>query len=72
MVWFPLLLVLLCCQGDYYEATCRYIYPEEKELVCCSPGDEGNPGAYFTVPYDILVVGVGCISNTFGIQVSRN
>lgn len=55
-------------KAEYYEATCKYIYPQEKELVCCSPNDDGNSAAMFTVPYDILLVGVGCITNTFGIQ----
>jgi hypothetical protein len=45
--------------------------PEEKALVACFPEDAGFPEACFKLPYDILVLGVGCVNNTFGIQGVR-
>lgn len=57
-------------QGEYFEAVCHEVYPEEQAIVACFPKDAGLDEACFKVPYDILVVCVGCENNTFGIQVS--
>jgi len=53
-------------KGRYYEALCQSIDPEREELVCCFPKDAGLDQACFKVEYDILVVAVGSINNTFG------
>ena len=55
-------------KGKFYEAKCTEILPEEKAIVACFPEDAGFPEACFKLPYDILVLSVGCINNTFGIQ----
>lgn len=55
-------------KGKFYEAKCTEILPEERSIVACFPEDAGFPEACFKVPYDILVLGVGCVNNTFGIQ----
>ena len=47
------------------------ILPDSKEVVACFPDDasgQGFPEACFKVSYDLLVLGVGCVNNTFGIQ----
>lgn len=51
-----------CCQttqGEYYEAICKDIDPQTKEMVCCFPSDSGFPEACFKLQYDILIIGVG-------------
>lgn len=55
-------------KGSFYEAKCTDINPEEKTIVACFPEDAGFPEACFKIPYDTLILGVGCINNTFGIQ----
>lgn len=55
-------------KGAYYEAECQDIIPEERTVVACFPKDAGFPAACFKVPYDYLVVAVGSVNNTFGIQ----
>mmetsp|Transcript_9846 Transcript_9846/g.24576 ORF Transcript_9846/g.24576 Transcript_9846/m.24576 type:complete len:605 (-) Transcript_9846:893-2707(-) len=55
-------------KGEYYEALCKDIDPVKKELVCCFPADAGFAEACFKISYDILVVGVGSVNNTFGIK----
>ena len=42
--------------------------PAKKELVACFPADAGLDEACFKISYDILVVGVGSVNNTFGIE----
>ena len=46
-------------QGDFYEALCKSIDPQEKTLVCCFPDDAGMDSACFQVAYDYLVISVG-------------
>lgn len=55
-------------KGNFFEAVCEKILPEEKTVVGCFPRDVGFPEACFKIPYDILLVSVGSINNTFGIQ----
>lgn len=55
-------------KGDFYEALCKDIDVERKELMCCFPADAGFPEACFKIQYDVLVVAVGCVNNTFGIK----
>ena len=55
-------------KGRFYEAKCTEIDPQERTIVACFPEDAGFPEACFKIPYDILILGVGCINNTFGIQ----
>lgn len=55
-------------KGRFFEAKCNEILPEEKSIVACFPEDAGFPEACFKLPYDILVLSVGCVNNTFGIQ----
>lgn len=55
-------------KGKFYEAKCTEILPDERCVVACFPEDAGFPEACFKLPYDILVLGVGCVNNTFGIQ----
>ncbi|KAK9866248.1 hypothetical protein WJX84_006230 [Apatococcus fuscideae] len=53
-------------KGKYYEAICQDIDPKNKNIVACFPKDTGLEEACFRIPYDILVVAVGSINNTFG------
>eukprot|EP00878_Enallax_costatus_P042699 GHUV01050146.1.p1 GENE.GHUV01050146.1~~GHUV01050146.1.p1 ORF type:complete len:222 (+),score=80.95 GHUV01050146.1:935-1600(+) len=55
-------------KGDYYEAVCKTIDPVKKELVACFPKDAGLDEACFKIKYDMLIVGVGSVNNTFGIK----
>eukprot|EP00775_Hariotina_reticulata_P004476 gene4476-4730_t len=55
-------------KADYYEAVCKAIDPKRKELVACFPKDAGLDEACFKIKYDILIMGVGSVNNTFGIQ----
>uniref|UniRef100_A0A7S3QLS1 NADH:ubiquinone reductase (non-electrogenic) n=1 Tax=Dunaliella tertiolecta TaxID=3047 RepID=A0A7S3QLS1_DUNTE len=55
-------------KGEFYEAVCKDIDPVKKQLVCCFPADSGLDEACFQVSYDVLVMGVGCVNNTFGIR----
>ncbi|CAG9464813.1 unnamed protein product [Pedinophyceae sp. YPF-701] len=55
-------------KGTYYEAACQSIDVKNKELVCCFPADAGLDSACFKVPYDALMVAVGSVNNTFGVQ----
>lgn len=55
-------------KGNYFEATVEQILPDEKAVVACFPRDVGFPEACFKVPYDMLVVAVGSVNNTFGIK----
>jgi len=59
---------VLGSKGKFFEAKCNEIFPEEKSLVACFPEDAGFPEACFKLPYDILILSVGCINNTFGIE----
>ncbi len=54
-------------KGQYYEASCQDINPEERTIVACFPKDAGFPEACFKVQYDYLVVAVGSVNNTFNI-----
>lgn len=60
------LAVLL--QGDYYEAICKQVDSEKKEMVCCFPADAGLDEACFKISYDALIVSVGSVNNTFGVK----
>jgi NADH:ubiquinone reductase (non-electrogenic) len=53
---------------SFYEAVCTSVDPEKRELVACFPKDAGLDEACFKMSYDLLVVGVGSVNNTFGIQ----
>jgi hypothetical protein len=55
-------------KGAYFEAVCHEIDPVAKSIVCCFPADAGLDQACFKVPYDILIVAVGCVNNTFGVS----
>ena len=57
----------LCLQAEYYQAVCKDVDPVKKELVCCFFRDEGSE-ACFKVAYDVLIMAVGCVNNTFGIE----
>eukprot|EP00195_Chlamydomonas_chlamydogama_P008836 CAMPEP_0202898464 /NCGR_PEP_ID=MMETSP1392-20130828/6978_1 /ASSEMBLY_ACC=CAM_ASM_000868 /TAXON_ID=225041 /ORGANISM="Chlamydomonas chlamydogama, Strain SAG 11-48b" /LENGTH=558 /DNA_ID=CAMNT_0049584399 /DNA_START=316 /DNA_END=1992 /DNA_ORIENTATION=- len=59
---------LMLGKGDYYEALCKDIDPIKKELVCCFPADAGFDEACFKMSYDVLIMAVGCVNNTFGIK----
>lgn len=54
-------------RGRFYEAVAKEILPSERAIVACFPEDAGFPEACFKVEYDVLVLGVGCVNNTFGI-----
>ncbi|KAG2486568.1 hypothetical protein HYH03_014738 [Edaphochlamys debaryana] len=55
-------------KGEFYEALCKDIDPVKKELVCCFPEDAGLDAACFKMSYDVLVMSVGSVNNTFGIK----
>ena len=55
-------------QGKYFEAVASDIDPEKKSIVACFPADAGMDECCFKMDYDILVLGVGSINNTFGIK----
>lgn len=55
-------------KGNFFEAVCEQIIPEEKAVISCFPRDVGFPEACFKIPYDMLLVSVGSVNNTFGIQ----
>lgn len=55
-------------KGEFYEALCKDVDPVAKELVCCFPEDAGLDTACFKLSYDVLVVAVGSVNNTFGIK----
>lgn len=55
-------------KGKFFEAKCTEIMPDERSIVACFPEDAGFPEACFKIPYDVLIMGVGCVNNTFGIQ----
>lgn len=44
------------------------IDPATKEIVACFPKDSGLDEACFKVDYDVLVLAVGCTTNTFGVK----
>ncbi|KAK9866900.1 hypothetical protein WJX84_011085 [Apatococcus fuscideae] len=48
--------------GKYYEAVCQDIDPKNKTIVACFPKDTGLDEACFRIPYDILVLAVGSVS----------
>lgn len=60
--------MLMIGKGEYYEAVCKEVNYKEKSLVCCFPADAGFADACFKVSYDVLIIGVGSVNNTFGIQ----
>lgn len=43
-------------------------FPNEKKNTTSFPKDAGLDEACFQVPYDILVMSVGCTNNTFGVK----
>lgn len=55
-------------QGKYFEAVASDIDPDKKSIVACFPADAGMDECCFKMEYDILVLGVGSINNTFGIK----
>eukprot|EP01025_Chloroclados_australasicus_P007534 TRINITY_DN12441_c0_g1_i4.p1 TRINITY_DN12441_c0_g1~~TRINITY_DN12441_c0_g1_i4.p1 ORF type:complete len:608 (-),score=41.02 TRINITY_DN12441_c0_g1_i4:269-2092(-) len=55
-------------KAKYFEALAQEIDVNKKEIVACFPKDAGFPESCFRLPYDQLVVAVGSINNTFGIQ----
>ena len=59
---------VLAGKGAYFEAVVHEIDPASKSVVCCFPADAGLDQACFKVPYDVLVLAVGCVNNTFGLQ----
>ncbi|KAK9818387.1 hypothetical protein WJX72_011813 [[Myrmecia] bisecta] len=58
-------------KGNYYEAECTDIDPERKVVTCRYPkayrGAEGEKERVFQLSYDMLVVAVGSVVNTFGV-----
>ena len=64
---FPL-SKLLANKGQYWEAVVHSIDPATKEIVACFPKDSGLDEACFKVDYDVLVLAVGCTTNTFGVK----
>eukprot|EP01026_Neomeris_dumetosa_P041563 TRINITY_DN3446_c0_g1_i2.p1 TRINITY_DN3446_c0_g1~~TRINITY_DN3446_c0_g1_i2.p1 ORF type:complete len:611 (-),score=102.29 TRINITY_DN3446_c0_g1_i2:138-1970(-) len=59
---------LVLGKGKYFEAVAQQIDVESKTIVACFPKDAGFPEACFKVQYDQLIVAVGSVNNTFGIQ----
>jgi NADH:ubiquinone reductase (non-electrogenic) len=59
---------IMAGKGNYFEASVEKILPDEQAVVACFPRDVGFPEACFKVPYDMLVVAVGSVNNTFGIK----
>lgn len=59
---------LLGGKGQYWEAVVHSIDPAAKDIVACFPKDAGLDEACFKVPYDVLVLAVGCTNNTFGVK----
>eukprot|EP00798_Chlamydomonas_sp_ICE-L_P004949 gene4949-34725_t len=55
-------------KAKFFEALCKDINPEKKEMVCCYPADNGIATSCFKLEYDVLVMAVGCVNNTFGIK----
>ncbi len=60
---------LIVGKGQYYEAVAKHVDVQRKQLVACFPADAGLDEACFQISYDVLVVAVGSVNNTFGIQV---
>ncbi len=50
-------------QIRYYQAQCIGVSPVKKEIACRSELD----GSEFNLPYDILVIAVGAVNNTYGV-----
>ncbi|KAK9812482.1 hypothetical protein WJX73_003352 [Symbiochloris irregularis] len=68
---------IMAGKGRYYEAEATAIDPKNKTITAHFPEDaEKNPRDVpiesnlrsFQIPYDILVLGVGSVNNTFGIE----
>jgi NADH:ubiquinone reductase (non-electrogenic) len=59
-------------KGEYYEAECQSIDPDTKTLTACFPQHTGLPNACFNMTYDHLIVAVGSVNNTFGIEGVQN
>ncbi|EIE19302.1 nucleotide-binding domain-containing protein [Coccomyxa subellipsoidea C-169] len=57
---------VLGTKGTFFEAVCQEIDPVEKTIKACIPSDPED--SCFKVPYDILVLAVGSVNNTFGIK----
>jgi NADH dehydrogenase FAD-containing subunit len=55
-------------KGEFYEAVCQNVDPENKQITACFPKDSGFPEACFRMSYDHLIVSVGSVNNTFGIS----
>lgn len=53
----------VCPEVQYYQATCAGVDAGRKRIVCEGGLDRGR----FELPYDVLVIGVGTVSNTYGI-----
>jgi NADH:ubiquinone reductase (non-electrogenic) len=47
----------------YYEATCMDVDPAGRRITCKTMSDKRE----FALAYDILVIGIGSVSNTYGI-----
>lgn len=50
-------------KAEYYDAQCTAIDPQRKSVTC--RGAFG--GGEFEIPFDILLIAVGAVNNTFGI-----
>lgn len=60
----------ICSRGQYYEAECIDIDPVKRVATCqyVKPFRGGDvTGRQFSVPYDVLIVAVGSVNNTFGV-----
>jgi len=64
---------MLGSKANFYEAAVQGIDVKNKTVTACFPDDnlanvKGMSAACFQLEYDILVLGVGSINNTFGIE----
>lgn len=59
---------IMAGKGKYFEAVASDIDVEKKTIVACFPADAGMDECCFKMDYDILVLGVGSVNNTFGIK----
>ena len=58
-------------QGKYYEAAVTDIDPNTRVVSAAFPQHAGLEEHTFQVPYDILILSVGSVNNTFGIKVKH-
>ena len=64
-----LLMLIPTVQGKFFEASAEDIDPENKLLTVRPPRHQGLSQDPFQIAYDTLILAVGSVNNTFGIQV---